>query len=51
MTTETYIKRGYAKTYDENGQLISKVPVDAAALEAAAKQEEIEDEMVESGNE
>lgn len=50
MTTETYIKRGYAKTYDENGQLISKVPVDAAALEAA-EQEEIEDEMVESGDE
>lgn len=36
-----YEKRGYVKTYDEEGKLISKVP---------AQEEEL-DEMVETGDE
>jgi len=44
-----YLKRGYIKTYDENGNLISKVRADeAGALEVVEQKDE---ELAESGDE
>jgi Mg/Co/Ni transporter MgtE len=42
-----YLKRGYIKTYDENGNLISKVRAD----EVIEVVEQKDEELAESGNE
>jgi len=39
-----YLKRGYIKTYDENGKLISKVRADEVV-------EQKDEELAESGDE
>lgn len=39
-----YIKRGYRKAYDENGELVYKVPVDLVVEEETL-------ELVETGDE
>jgi hypothetical protein len=45
-----YLKRGYIKTYDENGNLISKVRAsEAEAIEVVVEQKD--EELAESGNE
>lgn len=48
MITE-YIKRGYRKGYDENGNLVYKVPVDEAAVpeQAELELEELDEESEE----
>jgi antitoxin component YwqK of YwqJK toxin-antitoxin module len=46
-----YQKRGYIKTYDENGKLLSKVPMDSVEVEQDEAPAEEADEVVESGDE
>lgn len=48
MITE-YIKRGYRKGYDENGNLVYKVPVDEVSVpaEAQLELEELDEESEE----
>lgn len=46
MITEV-IKRGHRKGYDENGNLVYKIPVDEASPVVEEAQEEIQEEVEE----